>query len=79
MSLYIVKFVNGKYGIMRRTFWDKIFKRNGLFRDFKPATTFGIWRTHVDFYFKDCQLDTIEQAKEQLSNLVNGYVESIIA
>jgi hypothetical protein len=75
MSISIVKFKNGKYGIMKRNIFNKIFKQNGVYMDFNPVGGTNKWRSSRDYYFKDCQLDSIEKVTEFLQINNNKFVE----
>jgi len=72
----IVKFKNGKFGIRKRNLYETIFNVGGVCKDFKPCLF--QWRKSGDKHFEDCQLDTIEQARTQLSLLQNDFVESVV-
>lgn len=72
----IVKFKNGKYGIRKRNLFDKLFKREGLFRDFKP---FSIkWRKSDDKYFEDCQLESFDEVVNYFNNINFGVIEKVV-
>lgn len=72
----IVMFKNGKYGIRKRTWFDKLFGLEGKFRDFKPILT--KWRRSDCKYFHDCQLDSLEKVKEQFEIIKNGVVKEVV-
>jgi len=72
MTIDVVQFKNGKYGIRKRSFFDKLFGRGGLFKDFKPYLTH--WRKPSDPYFKDCQMSSIDEIKDHLNKIRNDYV-----
>ena len=68
----IVQFKNGKYGIRKRSFLDRLFGRGGVFKDFRPILT--NWRKPLDPYFKDCQTESIDEIKDYLNRITNNYV-----
>jgi hypothetical protein len=72
----IVKFKNGKYGIRKRTLIQKVFNKEGVFRDFKPYLIY--WRSSDNSYFKDCQLDSFEEAVEKFNNINFGVVDKVL-
>lgn len=67
----IVQFKNGKYGIRKQSFLDKLFKREGVFWDFER--TLFPWKKSSFHYFGCCQLDTLEEV-EKIFPLVNSSV-----
>jgi hypothetical protein len=74
--MQLVKFKNGKYGIRKRNLFDKIFKREGLFRDFNPILV--EWRSSSDRYFEHCQLYSFEEVVNIFNNINSGVIEEII-
>lgn len=72
----IVKFKNGKYGIRKRSLWDRLFKKEGVFRDFKPQIY--KWRTSDDSYFDDCQLDSFDEVVKTFNNISFGVIEKVV-
>ena len=75
----IVKFKNGKFGIRKRDFLERLFNLTGVFRDFKP-TDLGlvIWRKPSDKYFIDCQVDNIDEAKDMYQRIKGDIVDAVI-
>lgn len=72
----IVQFKNGKYGIRKRNLSHKIFKKEGVFKDFCPIIT--QWRTSDDEFFKDCQLESLDRVTFIFEALKGGVIEKII-
>lgn len=72
----LVKFKNGKYGIRKRNLFNKIFKNEGVFFDFRPQTC--RWRKSDDKYFNDCQLDSVEETAKYFNNINFSVVEKVI-
>ena len=72
----IVKFKNGKYGIRKRSLWDRLFKKEGVFRDFKPQIY--KWRKSDDSYFYDCQLDSFDEVVNIFNNIRFGVIEKVV-
>ncbi len=72
----IVKFRNGKYGIRKRSLWDKIFGNEGVFRDFNRIII--RWRKFDDSYFYDCQLDTLVEVTKFYDDMKFGVIEKVI-
>ena len=72
----IVKFKNGKYGIRKRNFIQKIFNLEGVFRDFKPFLYY--WRTPSNPYFDHCELDTIEEVNDFFNRMNGDFVKEVI-
>lgn len=76
IGMEIVKFKNGKYGIRKRDFLDKLFNAEGLFRDFNPSAV--KWRNSDDTYFSDCQLDSFDEVVKVFNQLKFGVIEKVI-
>ena len=75
----IVKFKNGKFGIRKRTFFDKLFYRQGTFRDFHPTLSgTTLWRNPSNRFFYDCQTYNIDEARELFYRLNDDVVECVV-
>lgn len=72
----IVQFKNGKYGIRRRTWLEKLFNKGGSFKDFKPILK--KWRKPDDKFFHDCQTESLDEIKEWLIKTKNEYVDKVL-
>lgn len=73
----VVKFKNGKFGIMKLRLIDRILKREGLFYDFKPVGDVR-WVSSRDRFFNDCQVDSIKEAEIKLAELSRKAVKRVI-
>ena len=72
----VVQFKNGKYGIRKKNLFDKLFKREGSFSDFRSSSI--NWRKSDDKYFRDCQLDSFEEVINHFNNINFGVIEKVI-
>jgi len=72
----IVQFKNGKYGIRKRNLFHKIFKKEGVFKNFRPIII--QWRRSDDDFFKDCQLESIDSVTTIFEAMKGGVIEKII-
>jgi hypothetical protein len=68
----LVKFKNGRYGINKRTYLDRILGREGKFYDFNPTGFCFLekrWMSSSDEFFIDCQVSSREIAEETFDKL----------
>jgi len=72
----IVKFKDGKFGIRKRNFIQRLLNKGGVFKDFNPVLTH--WRKPCDRYFKDCQMDSEQEVKEWLEKCKNDWVSGVV-
>lgn len=75
-TMDIVQFKNGKYGIRKRNWFQRVFNKGGSFYDFRPALF--KWRKQYDNFFHDCQLESVDEVKECLLKLKSNYVIKVI-
>lgn len=72
----IVQFKNGKYGIRKRHFLERLFDYGGSFKDFRPYEK--QWRKASDHFFHDCQMESLEEVQHWLLKRRNDYVEKVL-
>ena len=76
MKYEIVKFSNGKFGLRRRSFIDRLFNLSGSFRDFKPL--YYHWRKPTDGFFQDCQQDDLKVVEFEYAKFTGKFVSEVL-
>ena len=77
MKYEIVKFSNGKFGLRRRSFIDRLFNLSGSFRDFKP-TVFYSWRKPTQEFFQDCQQDDLKVVEFEYAKWTGRFISEVL-
>lgn len=77
MKYEIVKFSNGKFGLRRRSFIERLFNLDGSFKDFTP-TPFYSWRKPTQDYFQDCQTDDLKIVEFEYSKFNGDLVSEVL-
>ena len=76
MKYEIVKFSNGKFGLRRRSFIDRLFNLQGRFKDFKSVIYH--WRKPTESFFKNCQTDDLKIAEFEYAKWTGKLVSEVI-
>ena len=76
MKYEIVKSSNGKFGLRRRSFIDRLFNLSGSFRDFKPAIYH--WRKPTQDFFQNCQTDDLKFVEFEYAKWTGKLVSEVM-